>query len=74
MMTPERFKECRKACGLSQAEWGVALGYRMKNPGAQTYMFQSGRREIPPWIERLAEMFAKHGVPPEYLVEEGKAQ
>lgn len=69
-MTGKELKAIRKALGLSTRELGAALGYR-GNPNTLAVsirLYESGAREIPPWIGRLAEMFSRHGVPPAWTI------
>ena len=69
-MTGKELREIRRALGLTTRELGLALGYR-GNPNTisvQIRQYESGGRPIPPWIERLAIMFERHGVPPEWTI------
>lgn len=68
-MTPAKFKAARESCGLSLADWAVALGYRSadrKNLRQQICDMEGGRKPITPQVGRLAEMFRRHGVPKEW--------
>jgi hypothetical protein len=62
-MTPERFRTCRLATGLSPSDWARALGYSGPNVRKHAYDLETGRRPIPEPIGRLAEMYGRHGVP-----------
>lgn len=68
IMTPAEFKSIRKDLGFSTAQWGRALGYQGTDNtvSVQVRRYESGRREIPPWIARLAEMLGRHGVPDDW--------
>lgn len=65
-MTGSELKAIRRQLGLSTKELGRALGYRGNDNtiSVQVRQYESDAREIPPWIERLAIMFGRHGVPP----------
>ena len=67
-MTGKELKSIRKALGLSTKELGRAFGYRGNDNtiSVQVRAYESGGREIPPWIERLALMFKRHGVPSDW--------
>lgn len=72
-MTPSKLKAARESCGLSLAEWAIALGYRSvdrKNMRQQICDMEWGvggeRKPITPQVSRLAEMFRRHGVPKEW--------
>jgi transcriptional regulator with XRE-family HTH domain len=66
-MTPAEFKACRLACGLTQSEWAVALGYSLAEPRQQIHGMEAGTRSIMPWFGRLAEMYRRYGVPAEFI-------
>lgn len=69
-MTGAELKAIREALGLSLADWAYALGYRHASRDAarqQAYEMESGRKAITPQVARLAEMFRRYGVPPEWL-------
>ena len=66
-MTPADFKACRNACGLTQSEWGRALGYDGDNCDVTVRRYENGTRPLPEWIARLADMYRRHGIPPEYV-------
>lgn len=67
-MTGEEFKAIRRELGLSAKAFGAALGYTgVKNTiSVQIRRYESGERPIPPWIERLAVMYGRHGIPSEW--------
>lgn len=65
-MTPAELRAARETCGLSQADWAMALGYRStdrKNLRQQVNDMEGGRKPITPQVARLAEMFRRFGVP-----------
>jgi len=68
-MTPRQFAAIRKRLGLSAYAMGKALGYEGNRNTLQVGIrkYESGERELPPWIARLAEMYDAHGVPGKYL-------
>lgn len=72
-MTGKELKAIRRDLGLSTREFGAALGYRGKpnTLAVSIRQYESGAREIPPWIARLATMFAQHGVPPAWTIAPG---
>jgi len=69
-MTPAEIKACREACGMTQAQWAAALGYRLDPRGMrqQAYSLETGHKAITPQVARLAEMYRRFGVPPELAV------
>lgn len=69
-MTPAEMKRIRHERGLSTAQWGRALGYRGANVQVQVRQLENGVKPIPRFVERLARMFERHGVPEEWLEEE----
>ena len=63
-------RRVREHLGLSQAEFAVALGYRHHDRQGlrqQVNDMEGGRKPITPQIGRLAEMYRRFGVPPEFL-------
>jgi transcriptional regulator with XRE-family HTH domain len=68
-MTGTQLAAIRKRLGLSLVEFGRALGYEGNRNTVQVAVsrYEAGAREIPPWIARLAAMYAEHGVPPQFL-------
>jgi transcriptional regulator with XRE-family HTH domain len=67
-MTREDFKKIRETLGLSTERFGRALGYQGTYGTAARHIrrFESGARTLPPWIERLAAMYGRHGVPEDW--------
>lgn len=67
-MTGPELRAIRKQLGLSLVAMGQALGYQgsAKTLNAQVHKYETGERPIPPWIARLASMYARHGVPDEW--------
>jgi transcriptional regulator with XRE-family HTH domain len=61
-------KSTRHALGLSLLEMGRALGYcgTAQTIKTQIHRYETGARQAPPWIMRLAAMYARHGIPPEF--------
>jgi len=70
-MTPaDRLKQARHETGLSQADFGKALGYQHGVRGhtrVQVNDMECGRRPVSPMVQRLAEMFKRFGVPADFL-------
>jgi transcriptional regulator with XRE-family HTH domain len=67
-MTPQQFKAIRRELGLTVRDFGRALGYQGNDNtiSVQVRQYECGDRIPPPWIERLAIMFGRHGVPPDW--------
>lgn len=67
-MTAKQFKKIREKLGLEHFAWGQALGYRGERTTVQRVIrrFESGEREVPPCIERLAVMFERFGIPKDF--------
>lgn len=65
-MTGDELVAIRKGFGMSPAKFGRALGYQGDIRGTMR-RYENGSKEIPPWIERLALMFERHGIPDEWL-------
>jgi transcriptional regulator with XRE-family HTH domain len=66
-MTGAEFKAIRTELGCTGEAFARALGYG-GTPGTRstvTYLFETGRREIPEKVARLAAMFRDHGIPAE---------
>lgn len=65
-MTGAELKAIRKRLGLSTTEMGRAFGYAGGDVSTSGTIrkYESGQREIPPWLGRLAQMYDKHGIPP----------
>jgi transcriptional regulator with XRE-family HTH domain len=58
-MTPKQFKKARQALGLSQRELAARIGYADKAGRNNILDFESGRREVPPWIAQLVRFYVK---------------
>lgn len=70
MSAIDNLKQSRRKAGLRLADYAIALGYRSSdrhNLRQQVYDMESGRKDIPPWIERLAIMYSRYGVPKAFL-------
>lgn len=67
-MTGAELKAIRHRLGLSTTALGRAFGYESSAITASGTIrkYESGQRPIPPWLGRLAIMFDRHGVPPEW--------
>jgi transcriptional regulator with XRE-family HTH domain len=67
-MTGEEFRRIREDLGLSTEKFGRVLGYQGIYGIAARHIrrFESGARKLPPWIERLAAMYGRHGVPDDW--------
>jgi DNA-binding transcriptional regulator YiaG len=70
-MTGAEMRQIRRKLGLNIKQWALALGYRGKRNTLQKQVsrWEFGDRPIPVWIERLARMYEKHGVPRTYYLE-----
>jgi transcriptional regulator with XRE-family HTH domain len=70
-MTGAELQAIRKSLRLSAVAFGRAIGYVGTQGTVNTTIrrYESDARPIPPWIARLAMMFARHGIPPEFLAE-----
>ena len=69
-MTGTELRTIREAFGLSASVMGMALGYSGPKANVAVHMRRLERdaREIPPSVERLALMYARHGIPKEWYV------
>lgn len=65
-MSPAALRAIRDHLGLTQTEMGRALGYSGPNTRQTVHRYETGEREAPPWIIRLAEMYRRHGIPTEW--------
>lgn len=67
-MTGEDLRAIRHKLGLSVYDFGRALGYSGNDNtvGVSIRRYETNARPIPPYLERLATMYGKHGVPREY--------
>ena len=69
-MTPSELRSIREKCGLTQADFALALGYRNHDrPGLRQQVndMEAGRKSITAQTGRLAEMFRRFGVPNDFL-------
>jgi transcriptional regulator with XRE-family HTH domain len=65
------FRAARETCGFSQADFAIALGYRNHDRQGlrqQVNDMEAGRKAVTPQVARLAEMFRRFGIPPEFMV------
>jgi transcriptional regulator with XRE-family HTH domain len=67
-MTGPDLRAIRTRLGLSVYDFGRALGYQGNDNtvGVQIRRYETGARDVPPWIARLAEMYGRYGVPKEF--------
>jgi transcriptional regulator with XRE-family HTH domain len=67
-MTGEEMKTIRKRLGLSTVELARAMGYvgADNTVSVTVRRYESGGREIPPWLARLLIMFDRFGVPDDF--------
>lgn len=63
-MTEPDLKTIRHRLGLTVEQMARALGYTGDNSATQLRRYESGNRDAPEYIRRLALMFFWHGVPP----------
>jgi transcriptional regulator with XRE-family HTH domain len=68
-MTGSELRAIRHALGLTLHEFGRALGYEGNTNTVNVAIrrYESGARPIAPWIARLAEMYARYGVPRKWI-------
>lgn len=68
-MTGSELKEIRNRLGLGVISFGRALGYSGNNNtvNVQIRQFEADTRPVPFWVERLAIMFDRYGVPPDWF-------
>lgn len=68
-MTPDEFKAIRHRLKLSTVQFGRAFGYTGSDNSASVSIrtYESGGRPIPEYMARLATMFNRYGVPPEFF-------
>lgn len=68
-MTGAQFAAIRHMLGLTTDRFGRALGLCGTRNTVQGNVrrYARGESKISLTLERLAEMYARHGVPPEYL-------
>jgi transcriptional regulator with XRE-family HTH domain len=64
-MTGQELRTIRQGLRLSVIEMGLALGYQGNDNtlSVQIRRYELGERPIPPWIARLARMYARFGIP-----------
>lgn len=64
-MTGEEMKTIRHELGLSTVQLGRAFGYGGEDNTASVMIrkYESGGRPIPVYLQRLLEMYRRHGVP-----------
>lgn len=68
-MSPENFKRIREGLGFTQEAWGRALGYSGPHVRGQVHRMEAGERPIGPTISRLVEMYGRHGVPDDWILQ-----
>lgn len=66
--TPDDLRAIRKKLGLSLLQMGQAIGYQGTDQTIKNvwHRYETGERECPPWIARLAYMLGRYGVPPQF--------
>lgn len=62
-MTGAQLRTLRKALGLTQVEFGRALGYTADGDVAAILSRMEAKERVPERTARLATMFARFGVP-----------
>jgi transcriptional regulator with XRE-family HTH domain len=65
-------RAAREQVGLSQADFAQALGYGGTKQTRRSIMsaYENGHKPVPVFVERLAEMFKRFGVPKDFIPEE----
>jgi len=68
-MTGDELRAIRNGLDLSAFAFGLALGYTGNRNTIQTQIrkYESGAREVPALVARLAIMFRDHGVPQDFI-------
>ena len=67
-MTGPQLSQIRNKLGLTRLEWGRALGYRGTDESIGVMVRRTETMDaVPGQIERLAEMYQRHGVPKEFV-------
>ncbi len=67
-MTGPELATIRKALGLSTEEMGMAIyGTKGQSASVSVRRLEARHDDIPVTAARLVEMYAKHGIPTEYL-------
>lgn len=64
-MTPTEFRAIRLKLGLSQQDWGRALGYQGDSIRQHVNKMEAGHPKAPirETVARLAEMYGRYGIP-----------
>lgn len=67
-MQGDELKAIRRQLGLTVRELGVAFGYtgNANSVGLTIRRYERGEKPIPPWIARLAIMYARFGIPVDF--------
>jgi hypothetical protein len=67
-MTGPELAAIRQRLGYTAEQFGRALGYEGERNTVQVAVsrLESGTRDVPTTLGRLAEMFRRHGVPAEW--------
>jgi transcriptional regulator with XRE-family HTH domain len=70
-MDGAELKRIRKSLRLSTTELARAFGHAGKRETISKTIrtYEAGMRPVPEYLARLATMFLRHGVPPEFLAE-----
>ncbi|KQX40384.1 hypothetical protein ASD04_07070 [Devosia sp. Root436] len=65
IMKGSEMKAIRRRLGLSTTELGRAFGYVGQDDTASMTIrrYESGGRDIPPWLARLLRMYDRFGIP-----------
>lgn len=68
-MPGSRLKDIRRKLHLTVVAFGRALGYAGNENTISTVVrrYEADMRPIPSYISRLAIMFDRHGIPPEFM-------
>lgn len=73
MKPQDHVREARRKARLSQADFGIALGYRHSERASvrtQVNDMEKGRKPVSPIVARLVEMFRRFGVPEDFISSE----
>lgn len=67
------FRTIRESFGLSVMQWCLVLGYDNPKPGTKRTIisYESGKKEIPGYIESLVIMYERFGIPSDFLEDAG---
>jgi transcriptional regulator with XRE-family HTH domain len=70
-MTGAELRAIRDGLGLSASQMARALGYSGagRNVAVHIRRLERGARRIPPSVEKLALMYARHGIPKGWYLE-----